>query len=59
MTKTKKTKKTKGTLKREDTTKETILYMPFELSDTKWKIAFSDGNKKRLITMDARNLDQL
>jgi transposase len=59
MKKTKKTAKTKETLKREDTTKETILYMPFEMSDTKWKIAFSDGNKKRLITMVARNLDQL
>lgn len=58
MKKTKKTAKTKETLK-EDITKEAILYMPFELSDTKWKIAFSDGNKKRLITMDARNLDQL
>ena len=59
MKKSKKTQKTKETLNKEHITKEAILYMSFELSNTKWKIAFSDGDKKRLVTIDARNLDQL
>jgi len=52
-------KKDQGTLQRENNTKETILYMAFELSNTKWKLASSNGSKKRMKTIDARDLEQL
>lgn len=52
-------KKTKGTPIKENTTKETALYMALELSQNKWKLGFSDGNKMRFKGIDARNLEQL
>jgi transposase len=52
-------KKNQETLKRENNTKESILYMAFELSNTKWKLASSNGSKKRMKTIDARDLEQL
>lgn len=52
-------KKTKETPIRKDTTREAILHLAFELSESKWKLAFSDGNKMRFITIGARNLEQL
>ena len=52
-------KKTKGTLSKNDTKKETVLHLAFELSETKWKLGFSDGNKMRFKGMAARNLGQL
>ena len=52
-------KKDQGTRQRENTTKETILYMAFELSNSKWKLASSNGSKKRMKTIDARDLKQL
>ena len=52
-------KKTKGTLIKENTTKEAELYMALELSQNKWKLGFSDGNKMRFVNIDARNLEQL
>jgi len=52
-------KKTQETLKREDTTKEAIMYTAFELSDKKWKLAFSNGSKVRQISTDARDLNEL
>jgi len=52
-------KKTQETLKREDTTKEAIMYTAFELSDKKWKLAFSNGSKVRNISTDARDLNEL
>ena len=52
-------KKDQETLQRENNTKETILYMAFELSNTKWKLASSNGSKKRMKTIDARDLAQL
>ena len=52
-------KKTKVTPVRKDTTREAILHLAFELSNSKWKLAFSDGNKVRFITIGARNLEQL
>ena len=52
-------KKTKETLRREDTTKEEVLHLAFELSQNKWKLGFSDGNKVRFKTIIARNLDHL
>jgi len=51
-------KNTQGTQK-DFTTKGEFLYMSFDMGDTKWKLAFSDGNKKRYVTINARDLDQL
>jgi len=36
-----------------NSTREGILYMAMELSDKKWKLAFSDGSKERLRNIDA------
>jgi transposase len=52
-------KKTTGTLRREDTTKAAVMHMAFELSETKWKLGFSEGKKMRFRSMTARNLKQL
>jgi transposase len=52
-------KKIQRTLGKEDNTKETTLYMAFELSQNKWKLGFCDGNKMRFKSMAARNLEQL
>ena len=52
-------KKTQETLRREDSRKEAVLHMAFELSNTKWKLAFSDCSKRRLVSINARNLEQL
>jgi transposase len=34
----------------------TTLYLGLELSNTKWKLAFSNGSKNRFVTIDARDL---
>jgi transposase len=52
-------KKTQKTLRRKNTTKQTILHLAFELSQKKWKLGFSDGNKMRFKSIDARDLEQL
>jgi len=52
-------KKTQETLRVKDSIKEAVLYIAFELSNSKWKLAFSDGNKVRYKTISARNLAQL
>lgn len=52
-------KNTQGTLNKDITIQGEYLYMSFDMGDTKWKMAFSDGNKKRHITIKARDLDQL
>ena len=52
-------KKAQKTLRNEDTIKESILYIAFELSNSKWKLAFSDGNKVRYKTISAGDLAQL
>jgi transposase len=36
-----------------NSTREGILYMAMELSDKKWKLAFSEGSKERLRNIDA------
>jgi len=51
-------KKTKETRKKY-TKKEADLHMAFELSQRKWKLGFSDGNKMRFKSIDARNLEQI
>ncbi len=52
-------KKTQETLPREDNTKASALYIAFELSNTKWKLASSNGSKVRHKTITARALPQL
>jgi transposase len=52
-------KKTKRTLRREDNTKVAVMHLAFELSETKWKLGFSDGRKMRFKSMAARNLEHL
>jgi len=52
-------KKTQVTLGREATTGLAVLYTAFELSNTKWKLAFSNGDKVRHVTVQARGLSQL
>jgi hypothetical protein len=52
-------KKSQETLRLKGTIKATILYIAFELSNSKWKLAFSDGSKIRYKTITAGNLAQL
>jgi transposase len=52
-------KKTKGTLRKKDSIKEQGMHLAFELSETKWKLGFSDGKKMRFRSITARDLDQL
>jgi transposase len=52
-------KKTQETLKKDGSTKTAVLHVAFELSNSKWKLGFSDGNKMRFKNIDARNLEQL
>jgi len=52
-------KKTQETLRRNVSTKAAVLHVAFELSNSKWKLGFSDGNKMRFKSIDARNLEQL
>jgi transposase len=40
----------------QDQTGKIVLFVAFELSDKKWKLALSDGDEKRLVTIDAGNL---
>jgi transposase len=52
-------KKTQETLRKDVSTKTAVLHVAFELSNSKWKLGFSDGNKMRFKNIDARNLEQL
>ena len=52
-------KKSQETLRVIDTIKGAIMYIAFELSNSKWKLAFSDGSKVRYKTITAGNLAQL
>ena len=52
-------KKTQETPRKKDTTKQAVLHLAFELSDITWKLAFSDCSKTRLVTIRARNVEQL
>jgi transposase len=36
----------------------TTIYLAIELSNTKWKLAFSNGSKNRFVTIDARDLNR-
>ncbi len=48
-------KKTQETQKKEDSTKLSVLYMAFDLGNTNWKLALSDGSQMRYVTVEARN----
>jgi transposase len=50
--------KTQETLRKDGITKVAVLHVALELSDSKWKLAFSDGNKVRLVSIDYGNLRQ-
>jgi hypothetical protein len=52
-------KKTKGTPRREDNTKDKVLHLAFELGQSKWKLVSSDGGKMRSKGIAARNLEQV
>ena len=52
-------KKTKGTPRKKDNTTGKVLHVAFELSQNKWKLGFSDGNKMRFKSIAARSLEQL
>jgi len=52
-------KQNQETLRIKDNIKEAILYIAFELSHLKWKLAFSNGEKMRTVTIEARDLDKL
>jgi transposase len=51
--------KTQETLTTQYSTKQKVLYMAFELSNTTWKLAFSDGTRQRFVWIDAKKLYQL
>ena len=40
-------------IQEKDTIRESILYMAMELSNKKWKLAFSEGSRERIRTIDA------
>ena len=52
-------KKTQETPVKESSRKEEVLHLAFELSKSKWKLAFSDTKKVRSKGIEARNLEQL
>ena len=52
-------RKIQETLQAQSTTTQDIMYIAFELSNSTWRLAFSDGNKKRHVTIKARDLKQL
>ena len=52
-------KKTQETQRKEDNMKLSVLYMAFDLGNTKWKLALSDGSQMRYVTTEARNFMSL
>ena len=49
-------KKDQSTEERRTVQPPTTLYLALELSNTKWKLAFSNGSKNRFVTINARDL---
>ena len=47
------------TPEKELTTKFPVLYVAFELANSTWKMACSDGRKVRQVTVAARDLEQV
>ena len=52
-------RKIQETLQPQSSTNQDIMYIAFELSNSTWRMAFSDGNKKRHVNIKARDLKQL
>lgn len=52
-------KRNQTTLKTKFNTILRVLYIAFELGDKTWKLAFGDGEKVRIVTIEARNLVRL
>jgi transposase len=48
-----------ASLEKEITPKCPVLYVAFELGNSTWKMACSDGRKVRQVTVTARDLEQL
>ena len=48
-----------ATPEKELTTRFPVLFVAFELGNSTWKIACSDGRKVRQVTVTARDLEQL
>ncbi len=46
-------------IQKDNSTREVNLYMAMELSDKKWKLAFSDGSKERLRAIDSGEMIRL
>ncbi len=49
----------KTVLQSKDNANDTVLYMALELSHKKWKLGFSNGERHRVRTIDARNWESL
>ena len=47
------------TLEKGPTTKFPVLYVAFELGNSTWKLACSDGRKVRQVTVTARDLSRV
>jgi len=52
-------RKIQETLQVQITTTQDIMYIAFEFSNSTWRLASSDGNKKLHVTIKARDLKQL
>lgn len=48
-----------ASLQANDTQAGAVLYMAFELSDKKWRLAFGDGRRRRQVVIAAGALDEL
>jgi transposase len=46
-------------LKRQDSGNAAVLYLALELSNSTWKLGFSDGDKMRIKTVEAGDLEAL
>lgn len=51
--------KAQRTLRAKNITKEHVIQLAFELSLNKWKLAFGYNGKIRMVTIDARGLNQI
>lgn len=47
----------KTALKQQDSGQDRVLHLGLELSDKKWKLGFGDGERRRLKTIGAGDLE--
>jgi hypothetical protein len=52
-------KKTQGTPRVDNSTKAPLMQLSFYLSLNKWKLILGYNGKMRMVTIDARDLDQI